>query len=78
MQNASAKSLLNGISVIAQLAALGYISGVVQGQGNEFLLAGCGAALGAFVVLLGYGPVVLMTAALRSLAGWSCRKRGKM
>ena len=64
------KMPVNAMGVAGLLASVGYFSGLAQGGGNELVLAVCGAALGAFVVLLGYGPVALVLGALDAFAKW--------
>jgi hypothetical protein len=69
------KILLTALGVAGLLATVGYLGGLAQGGGNEFALAvGCGA-VGAFVVLFGYGPVALLIGALGTAAGWFHRKK---
>jgi hypothetical protein len=70
MQKNAAEELANALTTIVLLGVVGYFCGAYQGQGNELLLAACGAALGTFVVILGYGPVALIISAFSSLARW--------
>jgi hypothetical protein len=57
------KIMLTAVGVVGLLAIAGFLVGLIQGGGNQFLLAICCGALGAFVVLLGYGPVALVIGA---------------
>ena len=69
------KIMLTALGVVGLLATAGYLGGLVQGGGNQFLLAICCGALGAFVVLLGYGPIALLVGALAAVAEWFHRKK---
>jgi hypothetical protein len=69
------KIMLTTLGVVGLLATAGYLGGLVQGGGNPFLLAICCGALGAFVVLLGYGPIALVIGALAAVAQWFHRKK---
>jgi hypothetical protein len=60
--------LLRTLAVAGLLALLGYLCGLIRGDDNQFVLAVCGGGLGAFVVLLGYGPVALLVRALAAVA----------
>jgi len=62
--------LVNALAVAAVLALVGYLCGLVQGGGNELVLAVCCGAIGGLVVLLGYGPIALVIGALGSVAEW--------
>jgi hypothetical protein len=71
-----ARLIAVGISLAAVLAIVGYLCGLAQGEGNQLILAGCCAAAGAFVVLLGYGPIAVIIGPLGFLAkrlGWKRR-----
>ena len=69
------KVLVNTLGAAGLLAIVGYFCGLVQGGGNQFLLAVCGGALGAFIVLLGYGPIAVMIGALGAVAEWFHRRK---
>ena len=69
------KIMLTGLGVVGLLATAGYLGGLVQGGGSQFLLAICCGALGAFVVLLGYGPIALLIGALAAVTQWFHRKK---
>jgi hypothetical protein len=72
------KVLGNTLAVVGLLALVGYVGGLAFGQGNQFVLAVCCGALGAFVVLLGYGPIALLIGVLGAGADWLSRKfRGR-
>jgi hypothetical protein len=60
--------------VAGLLAAVGYGGGLAFGGGNHVALALCCGALGAFVVLVGYGPIALLIGALGAVAQWLPRK----
>jgi hypothetical protein len=62
------KLLLTALGVAALLAAVGYLGGLALGGGDQLPLAVCCGALGAFVVLLGYGPVALLIGVLGAAA----------
>jgi hypothetical protein len=64
------KMFLYGIGVIGVLAIVGYVCGLALGGGNQFVLAVCCAAIGGYVVLLGYGPLALLIGALGTLIEW--------
>jgi hypothetical protein len=68
LKHSPGKMVLYGIGVVGVLALAGYFCGLAQGGGNGLLLAVCCAAIGAFIVLLGYGPVALLIGALGTLA----------
>src|SRR5262249_20573492 len=57
------KIMLTALGVVGLLATAGYLGGLVQGGGNQFLLAICCGALGAVIILLGYDPIALMVGA---------------
>jgi len=67
------KMLLSTLVVAGLLALVGYVVGLVGG--NQVALAVCCGALGAFVVLLGYGPIALLVGVLGGVAGWLSRKK---
>jgi hypothetical protein len=69
------KILLTALGVAALLAAVGYLGGLLLGGGNQLLLALCCGAIGAFVVLLGYGPVAVLIGVLGALAEWFSGKK---
>ena len=52
------KILLTAEGVAGLLTTVGYPIGLAQGGENPFFLAGCCGTVVAFVILLGYGPVV--------------------
>jgi len=64
------KVLLNALGVAAVLAIVGYAYGLVQGGGNQYVLAVCCGAIGGLVVLLGYGPIALVIGALGAVTEW--------
>jgi hypothetical protein len=74
--NQRGKALLGGLGMAAVSAALGYVCGLVRGEGNEILLAVCFGTAGALVGLLGYGWIVAMFAGLAHVFA-CCRPRGK-
>ena len=63
------KQLLAGLGLAAVCTALGYFCGLVRGEGNELLLAGCFGAAGALAGLLGYGSVAGIFLVLPRLFG---------
>jgi hypothetical protein len=67
--------ILTSLGVVGLLATAGFLGGLIQGGGNPFFLAICCGALGAFVVLLGYGPIALVIGALAAVAEWFHRKK---
>lgn len=69
------KLLRTAVGLAGLLALTGYVGGLVQGGGNQFLLALCCGAVGAFVVLLGYGPVALLVGGLAVVIEWFHRKK---
>jgi hypothetical protein len=69
------RRILTSLGVVGLLATTGFLGGLIQGGGNQFLLAICCGALGTFVVLLGYGPIALLIRALAAVAQWFRRKR---
>jgi len=71
------KALSYGLGVTAVSALLGYLCGRVRGEGNEMLLTVCFGAAGAFVGLLGYGPVVGIFVGLARLFGCCGGTSGK-
>jgi len=70
LNSSPGKMLPWGIGVVGVLALAGYLAGLTQGVGERLLLAVCCAALGGFIVLLGYGPIALVIGALGALANW--------
>jgi hypothetical protein len=68
LRHSPAKLVLYGIGVVGVFALVGYLCGLVQGGGYGMVLAVACAAVGGFVVLLGYGPVALLIGALGALA----------
>lgn len=62
------KMLGTALVVAGLLALVGYLGGLLQGGGNQHLLALCCGALGAVVVLLGYGPIAFLIGALGAVA----------
>jgi hypothetical protein len=62
--------LAYGMGVIGIMALAGYVCGLAQGQGMEFVLAVCCGALGGFVVFLGYGPVAFIIGFLGDFTDW--------
>jgi len=62
--------LINAVAVAVVLAIVGYVCGLVQRGGNQYVLAICCGAIGGLVVLLGYGPIALVIGALGAVAGW--------
>jgi hypothetical protein len=69
------KILLTTLAVAGPLALVGYVGGLAQGGGNQVGLSVCCGALGAFVVLLGYGPIAILIGALGAGAEWFSRKK---
>jgi hypothetical protein len=68
------KQLLCGLGMAADTATVGYLEGLLWGRGNALLLAACFGATGAFVALLGYGPIVGIFAGVARLFGWRRRE----
>jgi len=64
------KMLAFGSGLVGMVALVGFLYGLAEGGGNEIVLAICGAAVGAYVVLFGYGPIALLIGALGALAKW--------
>jgi hypothetical protein len=61
------KMLVHGMSLVALLALAGFLSGLAQGEGKQFLLGLCCGAIGVLVVFLGYGPIANVVGFLGSL-----------
>ena len=68
LKHSLGKVVLYGIGVVGVLAIAGYFCGLAQGDGNGVYLAVCCAAIGGFIVLLGYGPIAVVIGALGALA----------
>jgi hypothetical protein len=68
LKHSPGKMVLYGIGVVGMLAIAGFLCGLAQGGGNGVFLAVCCAALGGFIVLLGYGPIAVLIGALGALA----------
>jgi hypothetical protein len=66
--------VLTALGVAGLLATAGFLVSLVQGGSNLLVLVVCCGALGAFVVLLGYGPIALLIGALGHAAEWLHRK----
>jgi hypothetical protein len=67
LKHSLGKMVLYGIGVVGVLAVAGYFCGLAQGGGNGVFLAVCCAAIGGFIVLLGYGPIAVVIGALGAL-----------
>jgi hypothetical protein len=76
-RHSAAKMLMTALGVAGLMATCGFLLGLVRG-GGEFILAVACGVIGGFVVLLGYGPIALVIAALGAVAGWFRRKNGGM
>jgi hypothetical protein len=70
------KPILCGLGMAFVSALLGYLCGLIRGEGNEILLAVCFGVAGAFTGLLGYGSIVGIFAGLARLFG-SRQRRDK-
>jgi hypothetical protein len=70
LKRSPGRILVNAIGVAGLLAVVGFMCGLFQGEGNEFVLAVCFGAMGGFVVLLGYGPIGFLIAAFGAMAEW--------
>ena len=68
VKHSLSKMVLYGIGVVGVLAIAGYFCGLSQGGGNGVYLAVCCAAIGGFIVLLGYGPIAVLIGALGAFA----------
>ncbi|HXY32945.1 MAG TPA: hypothetical protein VEI07_01895 [Planctomycetaceae bacterium] len=69
------KVLLHTLEVAGILAVVGYLWGLVQGAGNEHVLALCFGAVGGVAILLGYGPIAHIIRPFGALAGYFHKSR---
>jgi hypothetical protein len=70
LKRSPGRILVIAIGVAGLLAILGFMCGLFEGEGNELVLAVCFGAIGGFVVLLDYGPIAFLVAAISAVAEW--------
>lgn len=68
------KTLLIALGAGGLLALVGYLLGLARGD-DEFVLALACGLIGGLVVLLGYGPIAFVIAAIGGVAVWFRKKK---
>jgi hypothetical protein len=69
------KLLVHALGMVGILTMAGFFCGLAQSGENPFVLAGCCGAIGGLVVLLGYGPIALLIAAIGAVVDWKTTHR---